>query len=424
MTDAPKIPDGPYSQESALKDLPAIKHAEALFLNSQMDEAEAYCLKVDPNKEGLRRPLADLVLLCFHVIISGYTFRGVDLSIAQSIIDWNLRRFPNGVFFLFFSGRLNILRSQPALALQQYNRAFSAGSEHKSLTYIAFWELAIAYLSLWDIPASLEKWRVLEVQATWSKACYLYGVGVCLLQMGGEEKRAEAVKMMEKIEGSLQKVAGKSIPIEKFVARKARKFKSQNRRLLLPALEFSYMFQCISHAPCSVLVSRMLPEVDVALAQLNVYKSEPAAYGVVGGNGMGYYYDDLCLARFLEGVCARHVAFPDRDAIPEPEDDKTASAKLQTDSSSRALAAFEDVLTNSDKIALDHYLIYHTHYEIGRLHACLGNQAKAREHLELVLSGKPLEADPSARKGKYSMQTDLVMRATASLESLDDASMR
>lgn len=39
-----------YSRELALDDLPAIKYAAALFLNSSMVESEEYCMKVDPRK--------------------------------------------------------------------------------------------------------------------------------------------------------------------------------------------------------------------------------------------------------------------------------------------------------------------------------------------------------------------------------------
>lgn len=41
---------GPYSPDRALDDLPAIKYAAALFLDSHMVESEEYCLKADPQK--------------------------------------------------------------------------------------------------------------------------------------------------------------------------------------------------------------------------------------------------------------------------------------------------------------------------------------------------------------------------------------
>lgn len=39
-----------YIPERALDDLPAIRYAEALFLDSKMVESEEYCLELDPEK--------------------------------------------------------------------------------------------------------------------------------------------------------------------------------------------------------------------------------------------------------------------------------------------------------------------------------------------------------------------------------------
>lgn len=92
-------------------------------------------------------------------------------------------------------------------------------------------------------------------------------------------------------------------PPQKFVARKARKFSEQNGRLALAALEFSYLFLCISRAPRAVIVERMLPQADALLAELAEYKERPSAYD-------GKFWDDWCLAMFLRGVCLRYIAYP------------------------------------------------------------------------------------------------------------------
>lgn len=134
-----------------------------------------------------------------------------------------------------------------------------------------------------------------------------------------------------------------------------------------------------------------------------------------------------------------------------------------------AVAAFEGVFKEGDKIVLDHYLNYYARtsvrlcrvprvayalidFEYGRLLACKGEKAHAREHLELVMSGafrrhllsclyaecpagKSLEGPGVHRKGKYSMEvrhilfslqlTDLPpknalhVRTHAALEALD-----
>jgi hypothetical protein len=150
---------------------------------------------------------------------------------------------------------------------------------------------------------------------------------MCLYEL---DEVTEANKLMSTVTSLRQKIAGKSIPLEvrssacffppchdlkphvflpfqKFVARKARKFISQGNRLTLPALELTHMFQGIAHAPREVVVSKMLPTVDAALTKLRAYERDgkTASYG----KGKKEFWDDYCLARFLEGVCLRFVAY-------------------------------------------------------------------------------------------------------------------
>jgi len=171
-----------------------------------------------------------------------------------------------------------------------------------------------------------------------------------------------------------------------------------------------YLFLAITHAPKAIIISNMLPEIETVLRELEAHQTDPSKYQ--GGHG---YWDDLCLARFLEGVCARYVAYADPDAFVDPLEIVSIS---QSEAATRAIAAFESVFTNGPKIELDHYLVYYSHYELGRLLECQGDHDGARRHHELVLSGKPLEVNPSGRKGKYSMQNVLHMRAHAAVEAL------
>ncbi|KIM74729.1 hypothetical protein PILCRDRAFT_827932 [Piloderma croceum F 1598] len=359
--------------------------------------------------EGVRRSICDMMLLIFHLVLSSFTFDGVDIAMAQKILDWNLRRYPNGVFFLFGGGRLALCRSQPQKAIDFYTKAHKSQSQYRNLHHISFWEIAIANFCLWDIPGSLVCWRDLQAEATWSKSCYSYGMAACLLEIGGTNNVEEASKLMEKVPGLRQKIAGKSIPLEKFVARKARKFQSQGR-LALPVLELAYLFLGIAHAPRAIVADKMLPRVNRLLTELKRHEMDPKQYE----RGQGYY-DDLCLGRFLEGVCCRYIAYPDPDAIVDQNDNCLIS---KTEAVARAKAAFEVVFTNGPKIELEHHLVYHAHYELGRLLSREGDEEAARTQFDLVLSGKSLEATTHGRKGKYSMEQALHMRTHAAIDAL------
>lgn len=140
--------------------------------------------------------------------------------------------------------------------------------------------------------------------------------------------------------------------MQKFVARKARKYELQKGRLALPSLELSYLWLGIAHAPRDVIKEKMLPPIADTLAKLAEYESNPAGYYESSGGG---YYDDLCLAKFLEGVCCRYYGFPDPDSVV----DEQCVQDGQVEYAKRARAAFEEVFKWGPKIELDHHLVYH-----------------------------------------------------------------
>lgn len=319
---------------------------------------------INAKDEGLRRSICDMSLLVFHLILSSATSVGVDVPRAQHILEWNLKRYPEGVFFLFGKGRLSLIHAKPHEAIESYKKAMTSANlgaalsgtqiqkdstatdevfngiksqGFKSLGHLSLWEMAIAHFALWELQESLACWRELEREATWSKACYAYGVAACLIEINanydshrqqGNEKTElsglrEAQKLLAELPNRLQRIAGKSIPLEvsppsmccssyflhvllkKFVARKARKFKTQDNRLFLPALEYAYFFLVIARAPRSVVRDKMLREVREAQQNLENHLQNPEGYE--GGHG---FWDDYCLANFLEGVCERYLAYP------------------------------------------------------------------------------------------------------------------
>ncbi|KAH7882592.1 hypothetical protein F5I97DRAFT_1906457 [Phlebopus sp. FC_14] len=383
---------------------------------------------ITQESEGVRRAICDMALLIFHLVLSSWTFEGVDVNLARRVVEWNLERYPNGIFFLFGAGRLALARSQPELALEYYARATQAQNQYRNMHHISWWESAIANLALWNVEASKGWWNRLGREATWSKATYAYGEAACLTTLGNH---AGAAMLMEKVSSLRQRIAGKSIPLEKFVARKARKYLAQNNRLLLPALELAYVFSAISHAPRRIILGWMILDVQWALQELGLEEAGATRTGTSsngvgppgkqarGGKGGrrtgGGHWDDVCLARFLEGVCWRFVAYPDADA--EPEADEICPVPVE-EAKERAEYAFKAVFEHGSKIELDHYLVYYAHFEYGRLLARSGDKDGARAQFDMLLSGKHLEVGPSGRKGKYSLENMLHMRTNAAIDAL------
>lgn len=96
----------------------------------------------------------------------------------------------------------------------------------------------------------------------------------------------QANDIMKRVPDLMQRIAGKSIPLEKFVARRARKFVSQGNRLALPGVELAYVLNCLGLSPRYVLFERHLDQVSHVLADLHAVK-EPNSYG----NGPDEYWD-------------------------------------------------------------------------------------------------------------------------------------
>ncbi|KAL5496113.1 hypothetical protein ACEPAH_3030 [Sanghuangporus vaninii] len=378
----------------------------------ETSDPDAAIPKISAEEEGVRRPICDMALLMYHLVIAAFaSSSGVDIPRAQNILDWNLKRYPKGVFVLFGQGRLFLMHGQPKRAIESYQTAMEVQSQYRNLHMISYWEMALAYLALYDPLESLACWRNLHAEATWSKACYAYGISVCLLALGEEERLKEADSFMEKVPKLTQRIAGKSIPLEKFVARKSRKFKKQNKRLALPAIEFSYFFLGIARAPQTVIANKILPEVVELQNKLKSFENNPKKYE--DGHG---YWDDLCLADFIEGVCYRYLAYTEPNAVLDPEE---TYEMPREEAEQRGLAAFQRVLSNAPKIELDHHLVYYTHFEMGRLLACTGRKQEARKHFDLILSGKNLEVSSHSRKGKYSFESALLLRTHAVVDALE-----
>ncbi|KDQ55006.1 hypothetical protein JAAARDRAFT_38112 [Jaapia argillacea MUCL 33604] len=384
---------------------------------------------VEAEVEGFRRSFCDMSLGLFHMAFPSVVHNGVDIKVARKIVEWNVRRFPDSFFASGTAGRLHVCQVRPSDAIRCFKEMIERAGEFYTVRHMSNWEIALANLSLWDIEESKKSWKYLVTEATWSRATYVYGYAVCLLESGDVEEATKqldsipqlaAKSIPQEISRRLGSLPGASVPydtafelarFQKFAQRKAQKFKSQARRLMLPGLELAYINLALMRAPPAILAGTMLPLIRRARNKLKGYFDRPDWYE----NGRGYW-DDLCLACFLEGVCASYVAYSNPDAHPENNDEthitREAAEALATD-------AFECAIANGKKIEVDHYLLYHAYFEYARLLSHQNKETEARCHLNLILSGKSLEASPSARKGKYSMQTALKLRARGALTKLD-----
>lgn len=356
-------------------------------------------------REGIRRQVCDMGILLYHLVISTFLpVGGVDIDFADKVLHYNLERYPQGVFFLYFSGRLYSTQSLAERAIVQFKAARDVQKEYVQLQHICVWDMSLCHMSLTQFDRAAHCFDVLLKDSNWSKCVYSYGQAANLYSSG---RKDDAGKQFSTVPDKMQRIAGKSIPMEKFCARKAKKYVKQGR-LLLPALEFSYVYHCFTNAPAYSLSDNQLVDISEALQEINQVQ-DPSEYY----SGADEYWDDYCLAHFLRGVTLRYIAYPEQHAKLEASQQPIP----RNEAAQQAEISLCNVIESSHRLSLDHYLCYFAHYELGRLYASQGNTSAAREQFDMVMSGKTLEAT-SKGKGKYSMQNMCTLRTNGALTVL------
>ncbi|OCF35432.1 hypothetical protein I317_04948 [Kwoniella heveanensis CBS 569] len=375
----------------------------------------------DETNEGLRRPVCDLILLTFHLVISVLMpVSGVDIGMARKILAYNMRRYPDGVFFLYFQARLYTAQCQPEEANKSLQRALDQKLEYIQLQHMVLWDYACNHMMLSNWKGALDCFSILKDESNWSRCTYTYAAAAAIVQLAQEgdgksgAKISEAEKLMHQVPKLTKKMVGKSLPIEKLVSRKARKFHSQNNRLFLPSMELAYVFGSLLNTPRRSLLDDWLPKVNNALKKLD--EVEPEHYG--NGNE---FWDDYCLGHFLRGMVQSVARYQNLEAAPE------ATRKAEGDPSDEALDEgaekdYRAVIRHSPEVQLDHYILFHNYYELGRLYARRGDDEQAKECFEVVMSGKLPEHNAYMAKahGKYSLEGALLLKTHAALSAIKD----
>lgn len=176
---------------------------------------------------------------------------------------------------------------------------------------------------------------------------------------------------------------------QKFVARKARKFLSQDNYLLLPDLEILHAFTAYDFIPANLLHAGL----DRINAEISRLESTPAE------KHNAYYYDDLCLAEFLRAITSRELY--------EQGSDKAAMLSAHEKS-------LQFIFDHADKIQLDHYIYYFGRYEKACMLILEKQYTKAESEIQVVLKANDraqysIGSGPHA-KNKYSLASALVFK--------------
>jgi len=320
--------------------------------------------------EAVRGPLCDIVLLLFHAVLGGMLeLPDIDLDKATKVLKKNLDKYPNGALFLFFDGKINQARKLLRTAIDCYNNAIKAELVWRQLHHICYWELCWNHALLLDwIPAANFAGRLFE-ESKWSRSFYAYEQASFLLMTGDPAHTGKIKELLESVPKNKQRIAGKSIPIEKFVVRKTRQY-FQLGYLVLPAFEIIYMWGYFR------LIGESLSD---ALKMIEKTAGEAKAR-----NGPNLA-DEIGICNIIKGSLLRQ------------EGDTVAAEE-----------AFASIVQSEKEIKLDHYLIPYARMELGQLFLDAKRYEESKEQLEEAKKYK-----------KYSMENRLHFRVHLLLGQLD-----
>lgn len=319
-----------------------------------LEHLERGCLS-----KNLRSPMCAMVLLAYHSVITYYLGNGEgDVMYAEEILQPQLKAFPKGAIFLYYAARIKQIQGKLDEAIEKYNDSISSQSEWKQFHHICYWEVIWCYSYSGEWSKAFHYASVLLAGSSWSKTTYMYlkaslrvMARITNQQIAKEDDNGEVDTeeyMFRRLPVYKQRIAGKSIPFEKFSIHKANKYLEQNNRLFLPGLELILLwngFNVLHHRPD--LVQPMLNLVQTSLAELETSRGENVNY-----------IDDWCLGTLLQGMCFRCMR-------------KTKEA----------LESMLNAVNMSKDLVQDFYLAPFACAEVGFLYLEEGDLSQAKEYL-------------------------------------------
>uniref|UniRef100_A0A8C6WAW5 Tetratricopeptide repeat protein 39B n=1 Tax=Nannospalax galili TaxID=1026970 RepID=A0A8C6WAW5_NANGA len=312
-------------------------------------------LREGASGRSMRSPLCCLTILAFHTYISLILGTGeVNVVEAESLLAPFLQQFPNGSLMLFYHARIELLKGNTEKAQEIFRKCISVQEEWKQFHHLCYWELMWINIFQQNWMQAYYYSDLLCKESKWSKATYVF-LKAAILSMFPEEEvvatNENVVTLFRQVDGLKQRIAGKSLPTEKFAVRKARRYSASLAapvKLILPALEMMYVWNGFS------IVGKRKDLSENLLVTI-----EKAEAALQNQDFNDYSVDDECLVKLLKGCCLKNLQRP-----------------LQAE------LCFNHVVESEKLLKYDHYLVPFTLFELAFLYKSQGEIDKAIKVLE------------------------------------------
>ncbi|KAL7889636.1 hypothetical protein AOLI_G00018940 [Acnodon oligacanthus] len=329
---------------------------------------------------SLRSILSTFTLLMFNIYITVILGTGeCNLAEAEALLEPYAEKFPRGALMLFYAARIAVLKGDFETAQRKFLECIAVQQEWCQIHHLCYWELMWIHSFQQDWLEAYHYADLLCKESEWSQAVYVFQKASILSMLTAEEVKEtgeDVVELFRQVESLRLRFAGKSVPTEKFAARKARRYNSPNPiKLVVPALEMMYVwngFTIVGKRP--ELTQNILLTIEKAEEDLK-NDADPSVY----------HADDQSLMQMLKGLCLRHLG------------------RLE-----QAEHCFNYVISSEKSIRYDHYLVPFTMCELGLLYKQQGDVEKAIMYIEKA----------KLNYKNYSMESRLHFRIHAVLSSL------
>lgn len=291
-------------------------------------------LMVGSEMEGIRQVLCVMTLLGYNLIVCYVlSHQEGDLNLCEKILTKQLTIYPDGVWFLFFKGRLEFMKGNLDNAIFWYKKSWKSQNLWPQFHHLCYWELLWVSCIKLDWNEAILYSTYLVENSKWSQTIYTYQKSVLMMMI---QKNLNELKTIEQLMRDLpqykQRIAGKSLPMEKFAIKKSERYFLQNKQLVLPAIELMYVWNLFK------ILGKNYQLAD------GIYKLIEDALKTIDEKSK-YYADNRALVLLLKGACLRQMNSP-----------------LQ------ALNCLEEVLTMKKDIKFDLYIIPYAIVEIALIY--------------------------------------------------------
>ncbi|KAJ3074699.1 hypothetical protein HDU98_010493 [Podochytrium sp. JEL0797] len=356
---------------------------------------------------GLRKPFSELILLSYHIVLASMNpLPDCNLPLARDRLSKCLQHRDQSFIYRALRARMLETEGKPREAEEEYKVVISLQRDYQQLYHACLWDVGLCQMAQLKWTEAADSYTTLFNESKWTRAVYRY-LQACTLY-ARDKTDPRVVEMMKEVPSLVKKIAGVTLPIEKFVSRKSRKFLQQGNRLLFPAYEVLYFFHGLVMMSYETL-GKVVEETTGALKALEELKRTCSE----GQLPYETYHDDVCLALLIQAVAEREMGFASVKTLSEiksqvrmgyafkaalfptsatPREIETYSSPTDPNESiatpeeithlTSSITNFKLLIQQTRTIKLDHWMLLYARYELGSLYLRVGEFELAKNEFE------------------------------------------